>query len=281
MPDSPNGTYTLPPSYKVDSGDTSDISQHNPPFEDLAQAMTDRLHRDGRTSWTGNQNANGFKLTGLAAGTNSGDAVTMGQLGTSFSVPVGVIVDYGGATAPDNWLLCHGQAVSRTGFPLLFAAIGTTHGIGDGTTTFNIPDLRGRVVAGLDNMGGTDAARLGPILTATTLGSSGGVKEYALTEAQMPSHTHTVTDPGHTHTVTDPGHRHTSPTLAIQGSPGISTIGNGGIYVSESPRNSSVTTTGISLASGSTGITITARGGGAAHPNVQPTMVLNKIIKAR
>ncbi len=279
MPDSPNGTYTLPPSYKVESGDTSDISQHNPPFEDLAQAMTDRLHRDGRTSWTGNQNANGFKLTGLAAGTNSGDAVTMGQLGTSFSVPVGVIVDYGGATAPDNWLLCHGQAVSRTGFPLLFAAIGTTHGIGDGTTTFNVPDLRGRVVAGLDNMGGTDAARLGGIVTSTTLGSSGGIKEHALTEAQMPPHTHAVTDPGHKHSLTDPGHSHAVDTISL-GS-GAYAIGSGGVVARLGGLTTSSSTTGVSMSSASTGITISSRGGGQAHPNVQPTMVLNKIIKAR
>lgn len=79
MPDNSVGVYTLPPSYKVTNGDATDENQHNPPFEDLAQAMSNRLHRDGRTSWTGNQNANGNKITGLASGSSDGDALTVGQ----------------------------------------------------------------------------------------------------------------------------------------------------------------------------------------------------------
>lgn len=85
MPDSPAGVYTLPPSYKVNNGDTSDASQHNPPFEDIAAALTERLCRDGRTSWTGNQNANGHKLTNLAPGTNPGDALTVDGIGTAIA----------------------------------------------------------------------------------------------------------------------------------------------------------------------------------------------------
>lgn len=79
MPDNSVGVYTLPPSYKVTNGDATDENQHNPPFEDLAQSMSNRLHRDGRTSWTGNQNANGNKITGLASGSSDGDALTVGQ----------------------------------------------------------------------------------------------------------------------------------------------------------------------------------------------------------
>lgn len=85
MPDSPAGVYTLPPSYKVNNGDTSDANQHNPPFEDIAAALTERLCRDGRTSWTGNQNANGHKLTNLAPGTNPGDALTVDGIGTAIA----------------------------------------------------------------------------------------------------------------------------------------------------------------------------------------------------
>jgi len=75
MPDNGTGTYSLPLSYRVTNGDTTDESQHNPPFEDVAQALTDRVHRDGRSSWTGNHNANGNRLTGLAAPTSDNDAV--------------------------------------------------------------------------------------------------------------------------------------------------------------------------------------------------------------
>ena len=85
------------------------------------------------------------------------------------AVPAGVVVPFAGATSPSGWLLCHGQAVSRTDYGALFTAIGTTYGTGDGSTTFNLPDLRGRVVAGLDNMGGSAASRL----TSTTITGGG------------------------------------------------------------------------------------------------------------
>ncbi len=75
-------------------------------------------------------------------------------------VPTGVLNPYAGATAPAGWLLCFGQAISRTVYSTLFTAIGTTYGVGDGSTTFLLPDMRGRVAAGKDNMGGTSADRL-------------------------------------------------------------------------------------------------------------------------
>lgn len=77
-------------------------------------------------------------------------------------------------TAPAGWLLCDGSAVSRTTYAGLFAVIGTWYGVGDGSTTFNLPDLRGRVVAGKDDMGGNAAGRLmNPPLFGATLGASG------------------------------------------------------------------------------------------------------------
>ena len=83
----------------------------------------------------------------------------------------GNVCGHAGASAPAGALLCYGQAVSRTTYAILFAVIGTAFGSGDGVTTFNVPDLRGRVWAGLDNMGGTDAGRLN---MANTLGTTGG-----------------------------------------------------------------------------------------------------------
>lgn len=96
------------------------------------------------------------------------------------ALPAGVIVEWGSATAPPNWLLCEGQAVSRATYASLFAAIGTTYGAGNGSTTFNLPDFRGRVPVG------RDASQS----EFDVLGESGGAKTHTLTVAEMPSHTH-------------------------------------------------------------------------------------------
>jgi microcystin-dependent protein len=101
------------------------------------------------------------------------DGATVFAPTTGLTAEVGTIVDYAGATAPSGWLLCFGQAVSRTTYTRLFQAIGTAWGAGDGSSTFNLPDFRGRFRVGLDNMGGTPANRLSSIVP-TTLGASGG-----------------------------------------------------------------------------------------------------------
>lgn len=72
----------------------------------------------------------------------------------------GELTPYAGATAPAGTLLCFGQAISRTAYVGLFTALGTTHGAGDGSTTFNLPDMRGRAAAGKSDMGGSDAGNL-------------------------------------------------------------------------------------------------------------------------
>lgn len=92
-------------------------------------------------------------------------------------VPIGAQMAYAGATAPNGWLLCFGQPVSRTTYALLFAIIGTAYGVGDGTTTFDLPDKRGRVSIGKDNMGGAAANRITTAvcsLDGTALGAGGG-----------------------------------------------------------------------------------------------------------
>lgn len=99
---------------------------------------------------------------------------------TMLRVPAGCVMPFAGATPPDGWLLCYGQAVSRTSYSDLFAAIGTTYGAGDGSTTFNLPDLRGRVAAGKDDMGGSAAGRLTSAVSGATLGASGGEQSHTL-----------------------------------------------------------------------------------------------------
>lgn len=96
--------------------------------------------------------------------------------------PAGLIAEWPSATMPDGWLLCNGQEVSRTGYAALFACIGTAYGVGNGTTTFNLPDRRGRVAVGLDD---------GQI-EFETLGGTGGAKTHTLIIDELPSHNHTL-----------------------------------------------------------------------------------------
>lgn len=118
----------------------------------------------------------------------------------------GLIVKTGRATSPDanEWLICDGAAVSRTTYADLFAAIGTTYGAGNGSTTFNLPDLRGRFPLGKAASG-----------TGSTLGATGGALDHTHTYTDVPAHSHGITDPGHNHAqnahnhgITDPGHNH-------------------------------------------------------------------------
>jgi len=194
-------------------------------------------------------------------------------------VEVGTVVDFAGATAPSLWLMCYGQAVSRTTYAELYDVIGTAHGAGDGSTTFNLPDCRGRVVAGKDDMGGSSANRLtnqSGGLNGATLGATGGAETHELTEGQLPAHTHgagtyeTASGGAHTHNLEIPTKANES------GSGGIaagSDSSAGNVTVSAGAQSSGAHTHTISGSSGSTG-------SGTAHNNVQPTIVFNKIIFA-
>lgn len=99
---------------------------------------------------------------------------------TGDTLPIGSILPFAGSTIPENWLECKGQAVSRTDYAELFSAIGTIWGTGDGSTTFNLPDLQGRVTVGKDE-DDTDFDEVG---------KTGGEKEHTLTVAEMPAHNH-------------------------------------------------------------------------------------------
>ena len=118
----------------------------------------------------------------------------MSQMGGTFvtavpAVPVGSMQAFAGSSAPTGWLLCDGTAVSRTTYSNLFSVISTTYGVGDGSTTFGLPDMRGRVPMGAgtgNQQGGTGSGVItgGTSLAARTAGQFGG-------DERLQSHTHT------------------------------------------------------------------------------------------
>ncbi|TGT42780.1 tail fiber protein [Mesorhizobium sp. M8A.F.Ca.ET.165.01.1.1] len=185
-----------------------------------------------------------------------------GILNLFTAIPSGAVIPFAGSSAPSGWLLCAGQAVSRSTYSALFAVIGTTYGAGDGSTTFTLPDLKGRAVFGLDNMGGTASSRVtsaGSGVDGATLGASGGSQF-----TQTHSHNATVTDPGHTHDAN-----------ATYGA------------ASNNPSGAAVTrdtgTSGSRLVTKSsiTGITVANDNyGSGSSQNMPPAMMLNMIIKA-
>lgn len=172
-------------------------------------------------------------------------------------VPLGVALPFFGTSAPNSqFVLPYGQAISRTTYVDLFSMFSTTYGSGDGSTTFNIPDLRGRVIAGKDDMGGSSANRLTDAddgLNGDTLGDTGGGETQTLVTGNLPAYT---------------------PAGTIAGTIGYSPLGyslsGGGTFVAAQTGTSSITAT----------FTGTAQGGtSTAFGVVQPTIIGNFIMR--
>lgn len=214
----------------------------------------------------------------------AGARQALGFAGSSILTPVGAIVPYAGSdlSTPSGWLFCGGQSVSTTTYADLFKVIGYTYG-GSGSS-FNVPDLRGRVAAGKDNMSGSSANRLTSIsgITGTTLGAAGG-------DQRIQDHTHTFsgTTSGQS---ADHTHSFNPRSAAGWNSGAIQLIINGGsqYWGLRSNNNTSDGGTVGSTYGVSTGHTHTYSGttsnhnqtSGGASQNVQPTLVTNYIIKA-
>jgi microcystin-dependent protein len=164
-------------------------------------------------------------------------------------VPAGIIVEYAGPNPPAGWMLCNGAAVSRTTYASLFQSIGTVWGGGDGVSTFNLPDLRGRAPVGAGQGTGLSNRSLAQVL---------GEETHLLSIDEIPSHNHGVSDPGHSHG------------LAV---PFVASAGGAGIGVPSGPGAST------STSNTKTGLTIQNSGGGNAHNNMQPSAIVNFIIK--
>ncbi len=172
-------------------------------------------------------------------------------------VPTGAIMPFAGAAPPPGWLLCDGSAVSRSTYANLFAALGAAYGAGDGSTSFNLPNLKGRMPVGLDAGQGEFAG----------LALTGGEKAHGLSTAEMPAHGHGITDPGHNHqyrpwTNLNKNFSGTGMNPLVADDPGGGTRAQFGTVPS------------------GTGITVQSAGDSQPHNNLQPYLVVNFIIKA-
>lgn len=206
---------------------------------------------------------------------------------------VGEIREYAGPTPPSGWLICDGSIVNQGDYPTLYSAIGTTWNTGgEPAGTFRLPDRRGRVGIG---------AGQGPDLANRTLGSYGGAETHRLTTAEMPSHSHGVTQTPHGHGVnqsphghgvSDPGHAHSlNPSIAFNRRDPANNYGSGG-GLGLGPLNGIPTGavgTGIGInpgyaninvAGSNANISVNGQGGSGAHNNMQPYAVSNYIIRA-
>jgi microcystin-dependent protein/phage baseplate assembly protein W len=175
-------------------------------------------------------------------------------------LPTGTVLDFAGVIAPSGFLIADGSAVDRILFAGLFAVIGTAFGAGDGSTTFNLPDCRGRAAVGAGQGGG---------LTDRILAAAGGEESHPLTIAELASHTHIQ----NAHTHIQNAHRHDLVMNAQGSTPGGGALGP----VSGAGPWSSTTT--VTPTNQNTTATNQNAGSGTAHNNMPPFIALNKIIK--
>lgn len=199
---------------------------------------------------------------------------------------IGSIIAFAGSTLPDHYLLCDGAAISRADYADLFDVIGTAYGAGDGSTTFNLPNLAGRVAMG--------------VTTGQVLGNSSGEETHLLTTSELPTHSHTIPQHTHantigaktpqlTHSITQPAYTYTKLNAASA---------NGGAGTSVSGYNATTSaamtrSTNLSIAdhaatactmSGSiadcAALTSGSIGGDGRHNNMMPYIAVNYIICA-
>lgn len=224
----------------------------------------------------------------------------------------GLVLPYAGGSAPPGWLLCYGQAVSRATYAGLFEAIGTVYGTGDGSTTFNVPDMRGRVAAGKDNMGGTAAGRLNVNTTGNTTNNNAAISGIPSTAGLaigmkvvgpgIPGGATILTIPSASSITISANATATATGVALRfGVVDGATVGDAGgsqahtlvtaqmpahVHNTYNQTNGGILNNGATTYVGSAGnsndttqtATITT-GGSQAHPIMQPTMVANYVIK--
>ena len=252
-----------------------------------------------RNSWGGTLNVALDKITELLA----------------LALPIGTIQMHTAAAAPTatgnggTWLICDGTAISRTTYSALFSLIGTTYGVGDGSNTFNVPDLRSRSPIGYNT-----ASLSGRSTRA--IAANGGTETHTLLDAEIPKHTHPITDSGHIHATTEANHEHTGTTASSTtgitipdhhhplsrrtawgdgnydtsfengGDVADTTTGTASLTPNDSGHTHSFTAggakTNLTINNATTSITVNEQGSGdGTHNNMQPFLVVNYIILAK
>jgi microcystin-dependent protein len=289
-----SGTYVVPNT--AVTGATISSADWNENFTDAGDEITNSLALDGQSVMTGqikaaagSVGAPGYSFNGdlnsgfyrigadnwgwAAAGvkvidmsssgaTITGDLTVTGTItgsAATSAVPIGAITPYAGSAAPSGYLLAYGQCVSRTTYADLFTAISTTYDNGCSGTEFGIPDLRGRVIAGQDDMGGSSANRLTDLtngVNGDTLGDTGGLESLTIAQANLPSFNLSLSSVNVKYDIAT-----------------TTSTGGAGTRVYEIGSSGATTSTG-----GLTG-TLPSGGSGTALGSIQPTVVLNYIIR--
>jgi microcystin-dependent protein len=300
-------SITSPAAGEIVARNSANTLWENQTLAEAGVSAVGHTHDDRYYTETETNNA---ISTAIANVVNSAPAVldTLNELSTSLNndpsfattvanalaalVPAGTISQTARAAAPNGYLLCDGSAVSRTTYSALFDAIGTVYGSGNGTTTFNIPNLQGNIPVG-KNTG-----------TFSTLGATGGAETVTLAATQIPAHTHSGTtgdqSVNHTHgfsgTTSTAGNHSHSASVGVSGADDNNHTGNGdmvadsdagyrtqrGVSVSAAGDHThtfSGTTSGVSTGHTHNFTTDNGTGGGQAHNNLQPYIVLNYMIK--
>lgn len=204
---------------------------------------------------------------------NNSDAVWYlhGFYGNPYGIPIGGFVPFAGTTSPhSSFVFPYGQAISRTTYSALFTLVSTTYGSGDGSTTFNVPDLRGRVPAGLDNMGGTSANRLTNAddgLNGDTVGATGGGETQTLVRANLSNESVAVA-------VSDTRAWKTDVNVIKANGPGKQHTSDGGLFWNENQCDVVVVSGSISGSFNLNGNTTQT-----AFGVVQPTIILPYLLR--
>lgn len=176
-----------------------------------------------------------------------------------FNTWIGIVQQFAGSTAPEGWLICDGSAVSRTDYAALFSVIGTTYGTGDGSTTFNLPDMQGRVPIGVSS--------------GHALGTSGGAETVTLDTTMIPAHTHGSRTVSYDFTARRQGANYQS----IWAGANVSVTQGSGRATSNGVGTGNQYVDAVALSASHTHDSV---GGGGAHNNMQPFLVMNYIIYA-
>lgn len=284
MPSDASGNFSLVPGYLAVTGQPIEATQHNPPLEDIAAGLTQRVMASGAKPMTGPllladgaitepglvfnsaQGVGWYKTTngwGFAVGGVLVVEITSAGIAKGARY-IGELIPWTGLSAPSLCVLPFGQNLLRADYPDLWtfaqaeiAASSLFYTSGDGSTTFGIGDLRGRAIAGKDNMGGSAAGRLGNGSffgsAARQVGGTGGEEAHTLLIGEITQHSH---GSGTFAVSVDTPNYFSEP------------IADG----AEATRTySNAKTTESHAVAGTSG----AAGGSAAHYNVQPTMIVN------